>query len=75
MLKANAMRLLQVMILLTALTPAVAHCQSRKEIYELQERCGKSAAETFEKDFPKEDRKGLEIYENHYNVASTNVLS
>jgi hypothetical protein len=45
-----------------------ANGQSRKEIYELQERCGKSAAEMFDKDFPKEDRKGLENFENHYNV-------
>ena len=42
--------------------------QSRKEIYELQERCGKSASEMFGKDFPKEERKGLENFENHYNV-------
>jgi hypothetical protein len=45
-----------------------AQSQSRKEIYELQERCGKSAAEAFEKDFPKADRNGLEFFENSYNV-------
>src|SRR4030088_1881288 len=45
-----------------------ANSQSRKEVYELQERCGKSASEMFDKDFPKEDRKGLESFENHYNV-------
>jgi len=45
-----------------------ANTQSRKEVYELQERCGKSASEMFDKDFPKEDRKGLESFENHYNV-------
>jgi hypothetical protein len=57
-------------ITLTALLAAsvAAHSQSRKEIYELQERCGKSAAEMFDRDFPKEDRKGLEVYENSYNV-------
>ncbi len=45
-----------------------AHSQSRKEIYDLQERCGKRAAEIFDKDFPKDDRKGLEDFENHYSV-------
>jgi hypothetical protein len=54
-------------ILLLATTMA-AQSQSRKEIYELQERCGKSAAEMFEKDFPKDERKGLENFENNYNV-------
>lgn len=42
--------------------------QSKKEIYELQERCGKRAAEMFDRDNPKEDRKGLEDFENHYSV-------
>jgi hypothetical protein len=66
----NAMRLLSVIILLTALlvTSAAAQSQSRKEIYELQEQCGKSAAEMFDRDFPKEDRKGFVTFENHYNV-------
>jgi hypothetical protein len=45
-----------------------SHAQSRKEIYELQERCGKRAAEVFDQDFPKDQRKGLENFENHYNV-------
>ena len=49
-------------------TCVYAHGQSKKEIYELQERCGKRAAEVFEKDFPKNERKGLEVYENHYSV-------
>ena len=64
------MRLLMGMILPVALlvTSVAAHGQSRKEIYELQERCGKSAAAMFDKDFPKEDRKGLESFENNYNV-------
>lgn len=29
---------------------------------------GKRAAEVFEKHFPKEDRKGQEVYESHYNI-------
>jgi hypothetical protein len=63
------MRLLSGIIILTSLlVTSVAYSQTRKDVYELQGRCGKSAAETFEKDFPKEDRKGLETYENHYNV-------
>jgi hypothetical protein len=45
------------------------HSQSRKEIYELQERCGKTAAEMFDRDFPKDDRKGLEVFENNYNAS------
>ncbi len=45
-----------------------AYGQSRKEIYELQERCGKRAEEIFEKDFPTSERKGLELFENHYSV-------
>jgi hypothetical protein len=43
--------------------------QVRTEIYDLQERCAKSAAEKFDKEYPKEERKpGLAFYENHYNV-------
>lgn len=53
------------MVLMAGLS---ANGQSRKEVYELQERCGRSAAEVFDKDFPKEDRKGLETFENNYNV-------
>jgi len=45
-----------------------AQAQSRKEVYELQERCGKRAEQMFEKDFPIDQRKGLETFENHYNV-------
>lgn len=45
-----------------------AQAQSRKEIYELQERCGKRAEQMFEKDFPIDQRKGLETFENHYKV-------
>jgi hypothetical protein len=45
-----------------------AHSQSRTEIYDLQERCAKSAAEMFEKDFPKDNRQGSVSYENNYNV-------
>jgi hypothetical protein len=57
-------------ITLTALMAAfgAAHSQSRKEIYELQERCGKSAAEMFDRDFPKEDRKVLSDTRTRYNV-------
>jgi len=64
------MRLFQgIILLISLLVPLVAaHGQSRKEVYELQERCGKSATEMFDRDFPKEDRKGLEVFENHYNV-------
>lgn len=62
------MKLSAFIFLVALLTAQVAHGQSRKEIYELQERCGKSAAAMFEKDFPKEDRKGLELFENNYNV-------
>jgi hypothetical protein len=50
------------------MTGMSAYGQSRKEIYELQERCGKRAEEIFEKDFPKSERKGLELFENHYSV-------
>src|SRR5437762_1834813 len=42
--------------------------QPRTEIYELQERCGRRAEETFEKDYPKGERKGLEQFENHYSI-------
>ena len=45
-----------------------AHGQSRSEIYALQEKCGKRAEQVFDKDFPTDQRKGLENYENHYNV-------
>src|SRR5438034_7077166 len=45
-----------------------ARAQNRKEIYELQERCGKRAEQIFEKDFPVAERKGLEQFENHYNI-------
>jgi hypothetical protein len=55
-------------VFLAAILPMEAHGQTRKEIYELQERCGKSAADMFEKDFPKDERKGLESFENHYNI-------
>jgi hypothetical protein len=44
-----------------------AHSQSRTEIYDLQERCAKSAAEMFEKDFPNDNRQGS-TYVNNYNV-------
>lgn len=53
----------------TLLTNNVAvHAQGRREIYELQERCGKRAEQIFEKDFPADARKGSEGFENHYNV-------
>jgi hypothetical protein len=45
-----------------------ADAQSRSEIYELQEKCGKRAEQLFEKDFPLDQRQGLESFENHYNV-------
>lgn len=51
-----------------ALMIGTAWAQNRKEIYELQERCGRRAEQIFEKDFPVGERKGLESFENHYNV-------
>ena len=61
--------LLKVIVLSTLLaTSAAGQGLSRKDIYELQERCGHSARELFDRDFPKEDRKGLENFTNHYNV-------
>jgi hypothetical protein len=49
-----------------------AHAQPNKEQYELQERCGKRAAEVFAKDWPNavsNTASGQTIgnYENHYN--------
>lgn len=55
-------------LLAFAMMTGAASAQNRKEIYELQERCGKRAEQIFEKDFPLGDRKGLERFENHYNV-------
>src|ERR1035437_5771027 len=55
-------------LMMVLLTSVCAYGQSRKENYDLQERCGRSAAEMFDKDFPKDDRKGLEVFENNYNV-------
>jgi hypothetical protein len=45
-----------------------AYGQIRKEIYDLQERCGKSATELFDRDYPKDQRNGLTNFENHHNV-------
>ena len=56
-----------VVIVVCAMTLS-ARAQNRKEIYELQERCGKRAEQIFEKDFPVAERKGLEQFENHYNI-------
>jgi hypothetical protein len=64
-MKFQARLILSVLLVVTCVP---AYAQSRKEIYELQERCGKRAAEVFDKDNPKEDRKGLEDFENHYSV-------
>jgi hypothetical protein len=47
---------------------ASTQAQNRKEIYELQERCGKRAEQIYEKDFPVGERKGLESFESHYNI-------
>jgi hypothetical protein len=55
-------------LMMVLVTSVCAYGQSRKENYDLQERCGRSAAEMFDKDFPKDDRKGLEVFENNYNV-------
>src|SRR4051794_28424101 len=63
----NPMKLLLALLTLTMMAGA-ALAQSRKEIYELQERCGNRAEQIFEKDFPVRQRKGLELFENHYNV-------
>ena len=50
------------------MTIGAASEQNRKEIYKRHERCGKLAEQIFEKDFPVGERKGLEIFQNHYNV-------
>ncbi|BBZ95894.1 hypothetical protein [Bradyrhizobium diazoefficiens] len=55
-------------LLAFALTIGAVSAQNRKEIYELQERCGKRAEQIYEKDFPVGERKGLESFENHYNI-------
>src|SRR5262249_38824786 len=49
-----------------------AHCQPDKTQYELQERCAKFAAQTFEKDWGSnvqktKDGETVATYENHYN--------
>jgi hypothetical protein len=46
-----------------------ARGQERSEIYLLHERCAKRAEELFDKDFPKDQRKGLEIFRNHYHIG------
>lgn len=61
------MKLVWAMALLLA-SSGLAHSQSKKEIYELQERCGRSATQMFDRDFPKEERKGVETFENNYSV-------
>lgn len=55
-------------VIVVSIPVGSAQAQTRKEIYELQERCGKRAEQIFEKDFPVTERKGLEQYENHYNI-------
>ena len=55
-------------LLAFAIMTGAASAQNRKEIYELQARCGKRAEQIYEKDFPVGERKGLESFENHYNV-------
>ena len=49
------------------------HAQPAKVLYDLQERCGRRAAEVFAKDFDQNitnTERGQEIanYENHYNT-------
>jgi hypothetical protein len=60
-------KLLLALLTFSMMTDSV-QAQNRKEIYELQERCGKRAEQIYEKDFPVGERKGLEGFENHYNV-------
>jgi hypothetical protein len=48
--------------------PHQLHDLANKVLYELQERCGKRAAEVFEKDFPDTKTTGaIADYENHYS--------
>ncbi|MBR0752724.1 hypothetical protein JQ604_11060 [Bradyrhizobium jicamae] len=61
-------RFISLVVIATWAMANSAQAQNRKEIYELQERCGKRAEQIFEKDFPVGERKGLEQFENHYNV-------
>src|SRR6516162_8673032 len=44
-----------------------ASAQPNKELYELQERCGKRAAEVFEREYIQIPNNKLN-YENHYNA-------
>jgi len=41
-------------LLAFAIMTGAASAQNRKEIYELQERCGKRAEQIYEKDFPEQ---------------------
>jgi hypothetical protein len=51
-----------------------AYAQANKEQYELQERCGKRAAEVFKNDFPEgsvtntKDGQMVSSFQNHYNA-------
>jgi hypothetical protein len=53
-----------------------ASAQTTKVIYELQERCGRRAAEVFAKDFPQDpgNNQVLAKYENHYNAQLNKCL-
>jgi hypothetical protein len=47
---------------------SICAAEPNKVLYELQERCGKRAAEVFEKDFPDTKTTGvIADYENHYS--------
>jgi len=54
-------------VLLSVVLATGAQAQSLKEKYELSERCGKLAAETFAKDQEDQSPSGRANYENHYN--------
>jgi hypothetical protein len=54
-------------ILLLNIAPTIVAAQPDKVAYELQERCGKRAAEIFAHDYPSQPPNGIANYENHYN--------
>jgi hypothetical protein len=56
--------------ILAAAVSTTTYAQPNKEAYELHERCGRRAAEMFEKDFGPNPNNGqvLGNYENHYNT-------
>jgi hypothetical protein len=51
-----------------------AQAQSLKEKYELSERCGKQAAETFAKDWNQAPPSPKANYESHYNLRLNKCL-